>query len=88
MIRKKATDYTLIHSMNIDDAGHKFGADSKEYVQAAVRVDAELSQYIWRWMSEGYQIVVTSDHGMNDYHTITVFLTKIGWFRSICFLIR
>jgi predicted AlkP superfamily pyrophosphatase or phosphodiesterase len=69
LIRKKATDYTLIHSMNIDDAGHKFGADSKEYVQAAVRVDAELSQYIWRWMSEGYQIVVTSDHGMNDYHT-------------------
>jgi predicted AlkP superfamily pyrophosphatase or phosphodiesterase len=47
LIRKKATDYTLINSMNIDDAGHKFGADSKEYVQAAVRVDAELSQYIW-----------------------------------------
>ena len=69
LIRKKATDYTLIHSMNIDDAGHKFGADSKEYVQAAVRVDAELSQYIWRWMNEGFQIVVTSDHGMNDYRT-------------------
>ena len=69
LIRQKGTDYTLIHSMNIDDAGHKYGADSKEYVQAAVRVDAILSQFIWNWMNDGYQIVVTSDHGMNGYYT-------------------
>lgn len=69
LISQKGTDYTLIHSMNIDDAGHKYGADSKEYVQAAVRMDAILSQYIWIWMKEGYQIVVTADHGMNEHYT-------------------
>lgn len=69
LIRQKGTDYTLIHSMNIDDAGHKYGSNSKEYVQAAVRVDAILSQYIWQWMRDGYQIVVTADHGMNEYQT-------------------
>ncbi len=69
LIEQTNANYTLIHSMNIDDAGHRYGSDSKEYVQAAVRVDSILSQYIWQWMKKGYQIVVTADHGMNHFHT-------------------
>lgn len=69
LIREKQTDYTLIHSMNIDDVGHKFGSQSKEYVQAAVTMDAILSNYLMDWLEKGYQVVVTADHGMNEYLT-------------------
>ena len=69
LIREKQTDYTLIHSMNIDDIGHKFGSQSKEYIQAAVTMDAILSNYLMEWLEKGYQVVVTADHGMNEYFT-------------------
>ncbi|SEL07946.1 Type I phosphodiesterase / nucleotide pyrophosphatase [Carnobacterium iners] len=69
LINEKQTDYILIHSMNIDDIGHKFGSQSKEYVQAAVRMDALLANYLMDWLKKGYQVVVTADHGMNEYCT-------------------
>lgn len=69
LIREKQTEYTLIHSMNIDDIGHKFGSQSKEYVQAAVTIDAILSNYLMDWLEKGYQVVVTADHGMNEFFT-------------------
>lgn len=69
LINEKQTDYTLIHSMNIDDVGHKFGSQSKEYVQTAVKMDAILANYLMNWLTKGYQVVVTADHGMNDYCT-------------------
>lgn len=69
LIRDKQTDYTLLHSMNIDDTGHKFGLQSKEYVQAAVTMDAILSNYLMDWLEKGHQVVVTADHGMNEYFT-------------------
>lgn len=59
-------DFLLIHSMNIDDAGHRFGLDSAEYRNATREVDVILSHYLPTWLSEGYQVVITSDHGMNN----------------------
>ena len=57
-------DFLLIHTMNVDDAGHRFGADSLEYRIAAVEVDRLLSLVVPQWLAEGYQVVVASDHGM------------------------
>lgn len=62
-------DFMLILSMNVDNAGHQFGLDSRQYRNAARDIDALLSLYIPKWLEEGYQIIITSDHGMNNDHT-------------------
>jgi predicted AlkP superfamily pyrophosphatase or phosphodiesterase len=59
-------DFLLIHPMNIDDAGHKFGLDSPEYRNSARRADIILSDFLPQWIQLGYQILITSDHGMNN----------------------
>ncbi|MGR5128218.1 alkaline phosphatase family protein [Photobacterium swingsii] len=59
-------DFLLIHPMNIDDIGHKFGLDSRQYRNSARGADIYLSNYIEQWLTDGYQVIVTSDHGMNN----------------------
>lgn len=59
-------DFLFIHSMNIDDAGHKFGNNSIEYAASVSKVDIILSSYLPKWLNEGYNVVITSDHGMNE----------------------
>ncbi len=62
-------DFLLIHPMNTDDAGHKFGLDSRQYRNSARRFDLLLADYLPRWLEEGYQVLITSDHGMNRDHS-------------------
>ncbi|MEN3751952.1 alkaline phosphatase family protein [Mangrovibacter yixingensis] len=59
-------DFLLIHPMNIDDAGHKFGLSSPQYRNKARFADGYLSHWMPVWLAEGYQVLVTADHGMND----------------------
>lgn len=59
-------DFLFIHSMNIDDMGHKFGSHSEEYAAIISKVDTILGLYLPKWIEEGYNIIVTSDHGMNE----------------------
>ncbi|WP_222909701.1 alkaline phosphatase family protein [Pseudomonas sp. DNDY-54] len=59
-------DFLLVHPMNIDDAGHKHGLDSSQYRNAARRADILLADHLQRWLDDGYQVVVTADHGMNN----------------------
>jgi predicted AlkP superfamily pyrophosphatase or phosphodiesterase len=59
-------DFLLAHTMNIDDAGHHFGLSTPQYRNAARVVDGLLSQYLPQWLKEGYQVLITADHGMND----------------------
>ena len=65
IVRKFNPDYLLIHPMGMDDTGHKFGADSKEYRVHAIRQDVILANLIPEWMERGYNILITGDHGMN-----------------------
>ena len=58
-------DFLMIHSMNIDDAGHRFGSESREYREKVRTVDNILSIFIPRWVEEGYTVVVASGHGMS-----------------------
>lgn len=59
-------EFLYVHSMNIDNDGHKFTADSKEYRNRVLNVDGLLADILPNWVEAGYQIIVTADHGMND----------------------
>ncbi|MEL0615239.1 alkaline phosphatase family protein [Cobetia marina] len=58
-------DFLLVHSMNIDDAGHRHGGESAQYRNAARHADVALADYLPCWLEAGYQVMVTADHGMN-----------------------
>lgn len=60
-------DFLMVHSMNIDDRGHRFTAMSKEYRFAVSAAGVMLSFCLPAWMRMGYNIVVTADHGMDGY---------------------
>ncbi|MDC5706779.1 alkaline phosphatase family protein [Vibrio europaeus] len=64
--RTHQPDFLLIHPMNIDDMGHKYGLDSRQYRNSARGADIILSNYIENWLADGYQVLITSDHGMNN----------------------
>jgi predicted AlkP superfamily pyrophosphatase or phosphodiesterase len=65
LVRKFSPDYLLVHPNAMDNLGHKYGADSREYRNHAIRQDMMLANLIPEWMERGYNILVTSDHGMN-----------------------
>lgn len=58
--------FLYIHSMNIDDAGHKYGGASQQYDAAVRAADSMLATLVPIWRSQGYRIIVTSDHGMSE----------------------
>ncbi|MGE8358817.1 alkaline phosphatase family protein [Pseudomonas sp.] len=62
---RHSPDFLLVHPMNIDDAGHQHGLDSPQYRNSARRADILLADYLQRWLDDGYQVLVTADHGMN-----------------------
>lgn len=64
--KKHALDFTLIHSMNIDDAGHKFGSCSTQYANKTKKADCIISHYLPTWLDEGINVLITSDHGMDE----------------------
>ncbi|MFT8889928.1 MAG: alkaline phosphatase family protein [Ethanoligenens sp.] len=61
-------DFLLVHSMNVDDAGHKYGGNSAEYAATAAKADGILAHVVKDWLADGYAVVVTADHGMNASH--------------------
>lgn len=67
LITKVEPDFVVVHSMNIDDQGHKHGSDSAEYAAAVNQVDGILGYFIPAWIALGYQILVTADHGMDEF---------------------
>lgn len=66
LMDQKKPDFLYIHPMNVDDDGHKFTADSKEYRNRVLAVDALLSLFIPKCLEQGCEVVVTADHGMTS----------------------
>lgn len=66
LVRRYSPDYMLVHPMGMDYTGELYGANSSQYRNHAIRQDMWLSSYISEWMSLGYNILITGDHGMND----------------------
>jgi predicted AlkP superfamily pyrophosphatase or phosphodiesterase len=64
--RQHEPDFLLVHSMNADDRGHRFGGGSKEYEGRAILIDQILASCLPLWRSAGYAILVTADHGMDE----------------------
>ncbi|MEA4892959.1 MAG: alkaline phosphatase family protein [Peptococcaceae bacterium] len=64
--RSRTPDFLLVHSMNCDDAGHRFGSNSREYAVAAVTAFNCLDRLLPLWRQNGYDVVITADHGMDE----------------------
>jgi predicted AlkP superfamily pyrophosphatase or phosphodiesterase len=69
LARRYMPDYLLIHPMGMDYIGETHGAESPEYRNHATRQDMMLSNLIPEWLSFGYVVLVTGDHGINRDHT-------------------
>lgn len=67
LILRHRPEFVLIHPMGIDHIGHMHGGNSKEYRLKAVEADILLSSLLPVWTEMGYDIIVTSDHGMNEF---------------------
>jgi predicted AlkP superfamily pyrophosphatase or phosphodiesterase len=65
LVREYSPDYMLVHPMGLDHTGHEHGANSNHYRNHATFQDNWLSGCISEWMSFGYNILITGDHGMN-----------------------
>ncbi|MCB2102028.1 MAG: alkaline phosphatase family protein [Rhodobacterales bacterium] len=66
LIVERAPDYILVHPMGMDFAGHGHGGRSAEYRDRAIAMNAVLARHLPDWLARGYQVMVTSDHGMDD----------------------
>lgn len=66
LMDQKQPDFLYIHPMNLDEDGHKFTADSKEYRNRVLSVDAILSVFLPKCIAQGYEVIVTADHGMTS----------------------
>ena len=63
--RQYHPDFLMIHPMGVDDKGHHFGAQSREYAMQAAHSCVQIAMRWEEWIQDGYQIVVTGDHGMD-----------------------
>lgn len=63
--RHHAPDLLFVHPMGLDNAGHVHGGASSAYDLAARKLDMQLAQLLPLWIAEGYDVIVTSDHGMS-----------------------
>ena len=64
LIRRFSPDYLLVHPMGMDFVGEKYGSDSKEYRNHAIKQDSLLAPLIAEWIQLGYVMLVSSDHGI------------------------
>ncbi len=58
-------DFLLIHPMNIDYTGHRFGLESREHRGKVMGTCEMVAQRVPEWRADGYSVVVTADHGMD-----------------------
>ncbi len=61
-------DLLLIHPLGPDDTGHRHGGESDAYRLCARRLDGLLAHAVPGWHAAGYDVLLTSDHGMNRDH--------------------
>lgn len=59
-----APDLLFVHPMGPDDSGHRHGGESDGYRHSVRQLDMALALVVPRWWAAGYDVVLTSDHGM------------------------
>lgn len=62
-IKKYKPDFIVIHPMEVDNAGHRYGAKSSEYINSVKKVDNNIEK-TWNFIkNDDYTLLITSDHG-------------------------
>jgi hypothetical protein len=64
--RSEGADFLVVHLCEVDDAGHRFGARSPQYAEAARVADHMTESLARAWGWPGANVVVTADHGHRD----------------------
>ena len=59
-------DYGILHTCTLDSMGHRFGHDCIEMDHACYVMDGMLAAFLPRWLKNGYEVIVTADHGQTD----------------------
>ena len=68
IITKYIPDYVLIHLVTPDDIGHEDGI-GKKYKKEVSKIDTIMGAILPKWLSMGYDVIITSDHGMDEDHS-------------------
>jgi predicted AlkP superfamily pyrophosphatase or phosphodiesterase len=55
----------MLHTCTLDSMGHRFYHDSEEMDHACYVMDAMLAPWVHRWRAQGFEVIVTADHGQD-----------------------
>ncbi len=61
----KGIDYGILHTCTLDSMGHRFFHDCEAMDNACFHLDGTLAPFIDRWRGQGYEVIVTADHGQD-----------------------
>lgn len=65
LCERKGIDYGILHTCTLDSLGHRFYHDCEEMDDACYRMDEALANFLPRWRANGYEVIVTADHGQD-----------------------
>lgn len=65
LCERKGIDYGILHTCTLDSMGHRFFHDCEEMDDACYRMDEQLAGFLPRWRAQGYEVIVTADHGQD-----------------------
>lgn len=66
LTERHGIDYGILHTCTLDSMGHRYGHDCHEMDLACFKIDTMLANYLPRWLDNGYEVIVTADHGQSD----------------------
>ena len=64
VLQEGAPDLFWVHFHGIDDVGHTYGPDSREWMDKVTEVDEAIGQ-IWDALPSGTLVIALADHGMH-----------------------
>ncbi|MCX7695130.1 MAG: alkaline phosphatase family protein [Caloramator sp.] len=60
-------NFLIVHPMSVDNAGHSFGGNSIQYKNTANKIDYEIYKLYKEVNKYNYDIIITSDHGHQNF---------------------
>ncbi|HEX9094331.1 MAG TPA: alkaline phosphatase family protein [Coriobacteriia bacterium] len=66
LAEESSATLVVVHSPDIDEAGHAAGGASKEYLDTALKVDKDLARLVQAMQDDRTTFVIASDHGHID----------------------
>jgi predicted AlkP superfamily pyrophosphatase or phosphodiesterase len=66
LTKRFGIDYGILHTCTLDSMGHRYGHDCVEMDHACYAMDAMLAAFLAGWLDDGYEVIVTADHGQTD----------------------